>query len=141
MSALLRSWAVEGIGVRRKFATRESIRNRQVAAATAPQTLASIRACRAIASAKAGNSRLVLRLRINLRAGLNELLRFLFHSGLKRLFLRKFLFGGVLANILGNSHGTKMGTAHGAEVCCFRAFGRKSLTKLMPIIFALAGWP
>jgi len=36
MSALLRSWAVEGIGVRRKFATRESIRNRQVAAATAP---------------------------------------------------------------------------------------------------------
>ena len=54
MSALLRSWAVEGIGVRRKFATRERIRNRQIATATTPQTLASIRACRTVASEKAG---------------------------------------------------------------------------------------
>ena len=34
-----------------------------------------------------------------------------------------------------------MRTTHGAEVCALRTFSREGLTKLMPIIFALAGLP
>ncbi len=51
------------------------------------------------------------------------------------------MLGGVLANILGDFHRAEVRTAHGTKMCGLGAFLGKRLTKLMPMIFALAGLP
>jgi hypothetical protein len=51
------------------------------------------------------------------------------------------MFGCVLAHVFSNPHRAEVRTAHGTKVRGLRAFLRQRLTKLMPIIFALAGWP
>jgi len=52
-----------------------------------------------------------------------------------------FLFGGKLADIFSDLHGAEVRAAHGTEVRGLCAFLRQGLTNLMPIIFALAGFP
>jgi hypothetical protein len=68
-------------------------------------------------------------------------LAFCFHPGAKCFVFRQLLFGGEFAHVFGNSHGAEVWTTHGTEVSSLGAFHWKRLTKLMPIIFALAGWP
>lgn len=47
--------------------------------------------------------------RVNFRACFHELLRFLFHPTLERFFLGDGLFGGVVADGLGDLHGWRLG--------------------------------
>jgi hypothetical protein len=55
----------------------------------------------------------------------------LFHAGLQRIALRQALLRGVLADVLRNSHRTKMRTAHGTEVCSLGAFlGQRLVVEL-----------
>jgi hypothetical protein len=72
-------------------------------------------------------------------ARLGKLLCFRFEATLNGVFFLQALFCGVTADIFSNPHAAKMRAAHGTEVRSFGAFLRKSLTKLMPIIFALGG--
>jgi len=50
------------------------------------------------------------------------------------------LFCGIATGVFSNAHAAKMRAADGTEVRGIGTFLRKSLTKLVPIIFALAGW-
>jgi len=51
------------------------------------------------------------------------------------------LFCGIATDVFANAHAAKMQAAHGTEVRGIGTFLRKRLTKLLPIIFALAGCP
>src|SRR5207302_8268080 len=82
-----------------------------------------------------------LRLRVDFPAGFVELSCLLFESLFDCGFFRNPLLGCVFSYVFRYLHTAKMGSAHGAEMRGLRAFLGKSLTKLMPIIFArcLAG--
>src|SRR5260370_7356520 len=72
-------------------------------------------------------------------AVLSELGGFFFETALDRFFLLHALFGSVTTNIFCDTHAAEMWTAHGTEVRRLCTFLRQSLTKLLPIIFALIG--
>jgi hypothetical protein len=82
-----------------------------------------------------------LRLRVDFSSALRELRCLLFQSIFDCCFFRDALLSGVLPYVFRNAHGTKMPATHRTEMGGLRAFLRQRLTKLMPIIFALAGWP
>jgi hypothetical protein len=78
-------------------------------------------------------------LRVELGSGLRELRCLLFQAPIQRFALGEALFRRVAADIFCDAHGTEVRAAHGAEVRSLGAFLRQSLTKPMPIIFALGG--
>src|SRR5205814_8319729 len=67
-----------------------------------------------------------LQLRVDFGAAVHELRCLLFQSLFDCRFFCEYMFRSVLPNIFGDSHRTKMRTAHTAKVCRLRAFSGKS---------------
>ncbi len=81
------------------------------------------------------------RFRIDFRSSFLKFLGLLLKTTLNCCGFIDPLFFGIASNVFRYPHAAEMGTTHTAKMSRFRAFLRRGLTNLMPIIFArcLAG--